>query len=194
MERVGSSNRESRTRTTSVSSAGPTVAIRRQSPPSTQDLTPSLVRTLTGGKISGMAQLATKFAAIGAVQTPELFQCAASINGVLNLPRLIADDRSYIGGSVWTRHMGLDGEAVDAVSPYHQAERIRVPMLIIQAKDDSRVHLDQGRQMARRLERLDNPVEYVEVELGGHSMTNESARRTILSSVERFLQANLKTN
>ena len=133
-------------------------------------------------------------AAIGAVQTPELFQCAASINGVLNLPRLIADDRSYIGGSVWTRHMGLDGEAVDAVSPYHQAERIRVPMLIIQAKDDSRVHLDQGRQMARRLERLDKPVEYVEVELGGHSMTNESARRTILSSVERFLQANLKTN
>ena len=130
-------------------------------------------------------------AAIGAVQTPELYQCAASINGVLDLPRLIADDKRYIGGSAWTRHLGLEDESAKVVSPYHQAERIQVPMLIIQAKDDSRVHEDQGRRMSRRLERLDKPVEYVEVELGGHSMTNENARTVILTSIESFLDSNI---
>ena len=130
-------------------------------------------------------------AAMGAVQTPDLFQCAASINGVLNLPRLIADDRKYIGGSAWTRHMGLEDERAYTVSPYQQAEHIQIPMLIIQARDDARVHLDQGKRMARRLERQDKAVDYVEVELGGHNMSNEIARREILASLEAFLARNI---
>ena len=130
-------------------------------------------------------------AAMGAVQTPDLYQCAASINGVLNLPRLIADDRHYIGGTVWSRHVGLAGEKSKSVSPHHQAERITVPMLIIQAKDDVRVHQDQGTGMARQLKRHDKPHRYIEVELGGHSMTNEAARLTILTELEAFLAENL---
>ncbi|MGI9206252.1 MAG: alpha/beta hydrolase family protein [Woeseiaceae bacterium] len=130
-------------------------------------------------------------AAIGAVQTPDLYQCAASINGVLDLPRLIADDRHYIGGTAWTKHIGLEGENAKLVSPYHQAERITIPMLIIQAQDDARVHEDQGKRMARILDRQKKPVTYVDVELGGHSMTNEAARVTILQSLEEFLDQNL---
>lgn len=130
-------------------------------------------------------------AAMGAVKTPGLFRCAASINGVLDLPRLIADDRRYVGGSVWTRHMGLDGESAKTVSPYHQAERISVPMLIIQAKDDPRVHADQGQRMAKRLKRLGKTVRYIELELGGHSMRNQTARETILDALETFLAENI---
>lgn len=130
-------------------------------------------------------------AAMGAIQTPDLYQCAASINGVLDLPRLIHNDKQYIGGSVWTRHMGLEDTKAQSVSPYHQAERITVPMLIIQAEDDARVEVAQGRRMARRLEKLKSPVTYVEVELGGHSMTNEPARAKVLRSLEVFLADNL---
>lgn len=131
-------------------------------------------------------------AAIGAVQTPDLYRCAASINGVLDLPRQVADDNRYIGGSAWTRHIGLEDEKLKTVSPYHQAERIQIPMLIVQAKDDTRVHADQGQRMTKRLERLDKPVEYVEVEFGGHSMTNADARLVILQSLEKFLEENLR--
>ena len=130
-------------------------------------------------------------AAIGLVQTPDLYRCGASINGVLDLPRLIADDRRYIGGKAWTQDMGLDGEKASAVSPYHRADEIVAPMLIIQAEDDPRVHVDQGRKMARSMASKGKEVEYVEVELGGHSMTNEIARRQILLSLESFLAAHL---
>lgn len=130
-------------------------------------------------------------AAMGAVQTPELYQCAGSINGVLDLPGLIADDKKYIGGSSWTRHMGLEDESARSVSPYHQAERIQVPVLIAQAKDDARVHDDQAKRMVKRLKRLKKPVEYVKVEFGGHSMNNETARLQILQSLERFLGENI---
>jgi dipeptidyl aminopeptidase/acylaminoacyl peptidase len=133
-------------------------------------------------------------AAMAAVKTPSLFRCAASINGVLDLARQIFEDKEYIGGSIWTKHMGLDGERAKAVSPYNQAEKIVIPMLIIQAKDDARVTSEQGQRMARRLKRLDKPVEYVEIEIGGHSMTNQAARLTILESLESFLAANIGAN
>lgn len=132
-------------------------------------------------------------AAMGAIQEPELYQCAVSINGVLNLPRLISDDKQYIGGRAWTRHMGLSEAKASDVSPYHLAEELEDPLLIIQAEDDSRVHNDQGAGMAKRLRRLDKPVEYVEVEFGGHSMTNEPARLKIIQSVEAFLDEHIGT-
>ncbi|MEQ9562599.1 MAG: alpha/beta fold hydrolase, partial [Woeseiaceae bacterium] len=130
-------------------------------------------------------------AAMGAVKTPELFRCAASINGVLDLVRQISEDKDYIGGRRWTEHMGLTDEKAREVSPYHQAEAIRIPMLIVQALDDSRVTREQGQRMARRLEKLDKPVEYVEVRQGGHSLGNESARLAMLEALEKFLVQNI---
>ena len=130
-------------------------------------------------------------AAMGAIQKPELYRCAVSINGVLNLPRLISDDHQYIGGSEWTEHMGLDEASATEVSPFHQAERMEDPILVIQAEDDTRVHADQGRNFSRQLERLDKDIEYVEVEFGGHTMSNEAARLTILRSIESFLEQHL---
>jgi dipeptidyl aminopeptidase/acylaminoacyl peptidase len=133
-------------------------------------------------------------AAMAAVKTPQVFRCAASINGVLDLPRQIFEDKEYIGGSVWTKHMGLDGESAKSVSPYHQAERIVIPMLIIQARDDARVTSEQGQRMAKRLQRLDKPVEYVEIENGGHSLNNQAARLVILESLESFLATHIGAN
>ncbi len=130
-------------------------------------------------------------AAMAAVKTPQLFRCAASINGILDLPRQIFEDKEYIGGSVWTKHMGLDGESAKAVSPYHQAEKIVIPILIIQARDDARVTSEQGQRMARRLKRLEKPVEYVEISNGGHSMNNEAARLVVLESLESFLAVHI---
>ena len=126
-------------------------------------------------------------AAMGAVKTPKLYRCAASINGVLDLVRHINHVENYVGGSYFTRRIGLEGTNAKEVSPFHQAERIEVPMLIIQADDDPVVPIDQGQRMARRLETLGKPVTLVTVSLGGHSMTNEQARLTILRSLDRFL-------
>jgi dipeptidyl aminopeptidase/acylaminoacyl peptidase len=130
-------------------------------------------------------------AAMGAVKTPDLFRCAASINGVLDLVRQISEDKEYIGGRKWTEHMGLSDEKAKEVSPYHRAEAIRVPLLIVQALDDSRVTREQGQRMARRLERLDKPVEYVEITQGGHALSNQSARLVLLNALEKFLAQNI---
>lgn len=131
-------------------------------------------------------------AAIGAIRDPDLYRCAASINGVLNLPRQILDDQRYIGGDRWTEHVGLDGERSKTVSPYHLADTLQVPLLVIQSADDTRVHAVQGRGMADRLRKLDKDVEYVEIDFGGHFVQNVAGRTTILASLEAFLARHLQ--
>ena len=130
-------------------------------------------------------------AAIGAALTPELYRCAASINGVLSLPRQILDVNKYVGGERWTEHMGLDGESSKAVSPLHLAERIEAPMLIVQSADDTRIHAGQGRDMAERLEDLGRDVQYVEIEFGGHSILNVAGRTRVLQALDAFLKRHL---
>ena len=130
-------------------------------------------------------------AAMAAVKTPEVFRCAISINGVLNLPLQILDDDKYFGGSEWTDHWGLGAKKSEVVSPYHQADKINIPMLIVQIEDDSRVHIEQGRAMAKQLKKLGKDVEYVEVEFGVHSLRNVAGRGQVLKAVDAFLAENI---
>ncbi len=130
-------------------------------------------------------------AVMGAIKTPDLFKCAASINGVLDLPRLVNDDKKYIGGRTWVKDFGLEGEKLKTISPYHQAERIKIPMLLIQAEDDVNVHKDQAARMQKRLLKLKKPVELITVGLGGHNMDNTAAREEILKNLELFLNKNI---
>ena len=60
-------------------------------------------------------------------------------------------------------------------------------MLVVQAADDTRVRKDQGINMAKRLRRLEKPVEYVEIDTGGHSMRDVRGREIILTSLAAFL-------
>lgn len=132
-------------------------------------------------------------AMMGAIKTPDLYTCAASINGVMDLARLREQDKTeLIGGEVWVNHMGLDGQNVKEVSPVHQASRIKIPILIVQARDDHRVPDEHGRGMAERLRKLDKNVEYLEISRGGHSLTSAQARTDMLKGLEEFLARHLE--
>ena len=101
------------------------------------------------------------------------------------------DIRRIAGDSEQTKNMGLEGTHANNVSPHHQAERIAVPILLIQAQDDTHVHPDQALAMKTRLEDLGKPVTYVEVEFGGHSMLTVPARETMLRSLGAFLDQHI---
>ena len=126
-------------------------------------------------------------AAIGLAQSPDLYRCGVGINGVYDLPQMIADDREYVGGTIWTRHVGLDGESAKSVSPVHQAEKIESPMLIIHADDDHRVRVKQAEGFHRELQKLGKESSLVIVDHGGHSMVNADSRKKILAETEAFL-------
>jgi len=127
-------------------------------------------------------------ALMGTVKEPKLYKCAASINGVTNIPRLKGDDKHFIGGRAWIKTMGLEDSRDSDVSPFHQAEAIKAPILLIAAKDDARIDYQMSKSMHSRLEKLGTQSTYVELENGGHSLDTGISRLESLQALESFLQ------
>ena len=126
-------------------------------------------------------------AAMGLIKSPGLYQCGIGFNGVYNLPQLIVDDKKYVGGSLWTRSIGLEDEGAKAVSPVHRADEMSGPFLMVHANDDARAQPYHARDLAKALERRDKPHRLVMVERGGHSLYDETSRVTLLNEMETFL-------
>ncbi|WP_240045097.1 alpha/beta hydrolase family protein [Paremcibacter congregatus] len=108
------------------------------------------------------------------------------------MPGLIAHDRKYIGGTVWTKSMGLNGVDPDEVSPYHRADEITKPLLIIHAEDDHRVRYRQAEKMAKKMKKQKKDVTLVTLKDGDHHMDTEAARIDMLAAMEKFLEKHLK--
>ena len=140
---------------------------------------------IVGASYGGYAAL------MGAVMTPELFACAVSVNGVTDLVQLARENRRYIGGSNWNESIGLEDSRRRTVSPHHRVDDVGIPVLLVHAEDDARVPLDHARDMHRRLRRAGKTVSLVTLENGGHSLTTEAARATMLEAVEAFLEEHI---
>ncbi len=131
-------------------------------------------------------------ALMGAAATPELYRCAASINGVSDLTRLRGEysyDRTMLRRI--DEILGTEGVDLDDYSPVRQAKRIRAPVLVVHAKDDGRVPFEHGQSMARALERAGGQVEFVPIERGDHALMDANSRLQMLQALEAFLDVHL---
>jgi dipeptidyl aminopeptidase/acylaminoacyl peptidase len=142
---------------------------------------------IVGGSYGGYAAL------LGAVKTPDLFACAVSVNGVVDLPLLWTDDAKFI----WYRQMrdsiGENRSDLKKISPYHRAEEIKIPVMLVAAKDDNRVNYKHSKRMYKKLNKLKKPVQYIELKSGGHSIDVDEERARYFTALESFLAEHLSS-
>ena len=146
---------------------------------------------IVGASYGGYAALA------GATFTPQLYHCAASINGVSDLPDMLqwVQDR---GGSqsdslaYWHESIGpgQDPKIVEN-SPVHAAERVTGPVLIIYSADDTVVGPSQSENMARALKEAGKNVTLVKLDGDDHWLSHGATRVRMLQELEKFLGAQL---
>ena len=131
-------------------------------------------------------------AAMGVVKTPEMYQCAVTINGVLDLKRHHNSARRLLFGNL-NKAMWNNWDNLLQTSPYHLAEKITVPVLIIGSEKDADVPVIHSKKMHKRLKRLKKPSTYIELPNGEHYRTNEKNEITKLKAIEKFLAEHLGT-
>lgn len=144
---------------------------------------------ILGGSYGGYAAL------MGAVKTPDLYQCAVSFAGVSDLPELIRWVRQYVNGKYATRFIGSlwsDREMLAENSPARRAGDIRIPILLLHGNLDLTVDIDQSIRMARELEKHDREFRFVRLEDGDHHLSLYRNRLLTLQETGQFLDDCMK--
>jgi dipeptidyl aminopeptidase/acylaminoacyl peptidase len=134
-------------------------------------------------------------ALLGAAREPALYRCAASIGGVSDLNALADEARLFHGGAMSVREsIGADKSVLESHSPLKQADRIKVPVMLIHGDADFAVLSSHSETMAKALQKQGVPTQLLVIAGGGHSLDREHERLTLLRRLEAFLAANLGAN
>lgn len=147
---------------------------------------------IVGASYGGYAALA------GAAFTPELYACAASINGVSDLPMMLGSVQTRAGKEsdvlgYWEHHIGdaRDPEVV-ARSPAGSVAAIRAPILLLHGTDDTVVPIAQSELIDRRLTDLKKPHRFVRLTGEDHWLSRGATRIRMLTELDAFLAEHLQ--
>jgi len=147
---------------------------------------------IVGASYGGYAALA------GAAFTPDLYACAASVNGIADIPQMLGFIREKGGGEesdsfqAWRELIGDASEQdVIASSPSRSIDSIRTPILLIHGTSDTVVPPSQSRRFAELLQQKGKHVELVELPGEDHWLSTAQSRLTVLEKLQSFLATNL---
>jgi dipeptidyl aminopeptidase/acylaminoacyl peptidase len=130
-------------------------------------------------------------AAMAAVKTPDLFRCAVSFAGVSDLRNIVFKSRYYTNKKFVEHQMGKDVDNLIARSPFYQAKRINIPMLLLHGASDTVVNVRQSQRFYQKLIDLSKPVEYIELADGDHYLSIQRNRHKAFTAIDEFLKQHL---
>ncbi len=127
---------------------------------------------VTGGSYGGYMTLAC------AVHYSDRLRCALSVVGISNFITFLTNTESYrrdLRRVEYGDERDPEMRAVfERISPLNNAERIRIPMFIVQGANDPRVPRGESIQMVERIRANGGPVWYLEAKDEGHGFRKKS--------------------
>lgn len=149
---------------------------------------------IVGASYGGYSALA------GGAFESDLYQCVVSINGIGNLPDMLARTRTEQGSSssslaFWEAQIIGFGEKDPDVakqrSPELSALAFKAPVLLIHSEKDKVVHPRQSVTMYRALKDAGKTVEIVELEGEDHYLSHGATRLQALSETIEFVNKHI---
>lgn len=140
---------------------------------------------IVGGSYGG-------YAALMGAATSNLYKCSVSFAGVSDLLYLLDDSRRY-GGEETLRIMlgNKSRQELKDTSPVNLADKIKIPVLLVQGDDDSRVLLKHGQKMRDAMEEAGVNYKYIEQENSDHFLTLKRNRLQFFQETEKFLKSHI---
>lgn len=140
---------------------------------------------IAGASYGGYAAL------MGAIRTPELFRCAISYAGVMDVPAMMRFDKNQLLPDRYRRWRDrVRGEAdvnLKNVSPVRRAGEVGIPVLVMHGTDDETVPYRQAEEFVKAMRKAGKPFEFIEFKDVGHQIEKSVDRIKFLNAVETFL-------
>lgn len=136
-------------------------------------------------------------ALMGLITTPELYKCAISYAGVTDIKSFLRSNvarRPKQSELLTKENVGdyrADKEELKAVSPLNHVDKIRAPVLLAYGGHDRIVNVDQGRDLAKQLQKQGKKYELIIEKQEGHGFQSETNQVKLFRRIEAFLKENL---
>ena len=132
-----------------------------------------------------------------AIKSPQLYKCAASNSGVLNLFSYLNSIPPYFKSNLQMFYEIVGNPITEAdymsqVSPLFHADKINIPIFITQNIKDPRINANDALRLVKELKKRNVPVTYFEKEDSHFVSKREESRQKVYSALEQFLDSNLK--
>ena len=146
-----------------------------------------------GWSYGGYAALA------GATFTPDLYQCAISINGISDVESMLDFEKREHGQysetySYWQEVINKnsqDENFLHGISPINFVDKVKIPVLLIHGQRDKVVDFDQSDDFFDALEDADKDVKLLELKGEGHYLLKNESRIKALTAIDDFLKKHL---
>lgn len=127
---------------------------------------------------------------------PELYQCAISYSGFINLftylkgfPAYYKPYQQMLGEMIGDPEH--DADYLKSASPIFHIEKIQKPLLIAQGVNDPRVNVNETNQFVKELKKRNINVNYILKENESHYFRESKNRLEFYKNLEAFLDKNL---
>jgi dipeptidyl aminopeptidase/acylaminoacyl peptidase len=130
-------------------------------------------------------------ALMGAIRTPDLFRCAASIAGVTDLRRRLDRAQQSRFADINLPRFDSDPKELEENSPVLQAARIRIPVLLVHGRRDFTVSVEDSEAMEQALRDAGKPVRSLYFDDDDHYLFREDDRIALLKTLSDFLGESL---
>jgi dipeptidyl aminopeptidase/acylaminoacyl peptidase len=130
----------------------------------------------------------------GAFREPGMFRCAVGMSGVYDLPLLFdkGDIAKVERGQRYLKEaVGTDKEELRRRSPTYNADKIKIPVMLIHGSLDRRAPVAHATRLKAALEKAGNPPEWL-TEIGeAHGFADEKHRAEAYEKILAFLGKHL---
>lgn len=133
-------------------------------------------------------------ALMGPVREPGLYQCAAGMAGVYDLPMLFRKGdirQSARGRNYLADKLGEDMDALRAVSPVTHAAAVKVPVFLAAGGEDQTTPIAHSKAMREALVEAGNAPEWLSYQEEGHGFYQLEHRREFYRHLLAFLGKHL---
>jgi dipeptidyl aminopeptidase/acylaminoacyl peptidase len=142
-----------------------------------RDIANALIRSGTArtGRIGIIGGSYGGFAVLSAITTyPDLWGAAVDFFGIANFVTFLERTAEWRRTQREAEYGSLkrDRAFLKSISPIHQLERVRTPLLVLHGRNDPRVPIGEAEQITAALQKMGRPVELLTFDNEGHGFVH----------------------
>ncbi|VAV94014.1 hypothetical protein MNBD_ALPHA01-144, partial [hydrothermal vent metagenome] len=127
----------------------------------------------------------------GIAREPDLYKCAVSFAGIGDMRLFQRDASRFTNDDVIMKFIKNQNHSLTDISPAHNIDRIKAPVLLMHGTLDVRVPFKQGPNFYKKMKKAGKDIKFIKLEDENHFMELEKSQLIFLKEVDKFLKKHL---